>query len=257
MSENTGLEVAVIGMAGRFPGAANIREFWENLKNGVESITFFSRAELEEDGVEPSLSGDPDYVNANFILEGVEFFDSDLFEYTPVEADIMDPQQRIFHECVWTALEHAGYNPGTYDGLIGLYAGAGFNFPWEARVQLSGKADALGNYAAFQLTNKDFLCLRVSYNLNLKGPAVIVQTACSTSLVAVHMACQALLSGECDMAVAGGVGVSLYSKAGYLYREDVRCRHPVGNRVTGDCPHHGQGIEKKCYRKMLWRRCHS
>ena len=229
----TGTEIAVIGMAGRFPGAANIDEFWENLVNGVESVSFFSDAELEEAGVEPSLSGAPDYVKANSLLERIEFFDSDFFGYNPSEADIMDPQLRIFHECAWTALEDAGYCPGTYDGLIGLFAGAGANFSWEARVQLSGKADILGKYAAFQLTNKDFLSLWVSYKLNLRGPAVIVQTACSTSLVAVHMACQDLLSGECDMALAGGVGLSHYSKAGYLYREGMIIS-PDGHNRTFD-----------------------
>jgi len=229
----TGTEIAVIGMAGRFPGAANIDEFWENLENGVESVSFFSDAELEEAGVEPSLSGAPDYVKANSLMERIEFFDSDFFGFNPSEADIMDPQLRIFHECAWTALEDAGYCPDIYDGLIGLFAGAGANFSWEARVQLSGKADILGRYAAFQLTNKDFLSLWVSYKLNLRGPAVIVQTACSTSLVAVHMACQELLSGGCDMALAGGVGIMHYSKAGYLYREGMIIS-PDGHNRTFD-----------------------
>lgn len=221
MTENTGLEITVIGMAGRFPGAGNIHEFWENLKNGVESISFFNQTELEEAGVGPETFNHPNYVNANGILEGIENFDSRFFDYTPNEADMMDPQQRIFHEYAWGALEDAGYFPETYEGLIGLYAGASDNFGWAVRSHLSGKAEALGQYAASLLTGRDFLSVRISYKLNLKGPAVVVHTACSTSLTAIHMACQAILNGECDMALAGGVSISLLKKNGYLYREGM------------------------------------
>jgi len=123
----------------------------------------------------------------------------------------MDPQARIFHECIWSALEDSGYCPTRYEGLIGLYAGAMYNFEWEARVRLSGKADELGGFASFLLTNKDFLSTWISYKLNLKGPAVVVQTACSTSLAAIHLACRALVDGECDLALAG-VCQSLFMK---------------------------------------------
>ncbi|MCP4153085.1 MAG: SDR family oxidoreductase, partial [bacterium] len=213
----TGLEVAVIGMAGRFPGAANIDEFWENIKNGVESISFFSDRELEEAGVEAHELSNPDYVKANGLLEGIEFFDPGFFGYRPAEAEIMDPQMRVFHECAWNSLENAGYNPDNYDGLIGLYAGAGAGFDWQMRVYLSKKAVEIGYFAASQLVNKDFLSLLVSYRLNLKGPAVILYSTCSTSLTAVHMACQAILNGECDMALAGGAGIKLPQKTGYMY----------------------------------------
>jgi hypothetical protein len=119
----TGLEIAVIGMAGRFPGAKNIDEFWDNLKNGVESITFFSNEELLEAGVEPELLENPNYIKAKGVIEDFDCFDSSFFRYTPGEAMVMDPQMRIFHECTWEALEDAGYVPETYEGRIGLYAG--------------------------------------------------------------------------------------------------------------------------------------
>ena len=217
----TGLEVAVIGMAGKFPGAENLHEFWENLKNGLEPISFFSDLELSEAGVEPQLLRDPGYVKAYGMLEGLDYFDAYFFGYSPAEADIMDPQLRWFHQGAWNALEDAGYCPDTYEGLIGLYAGAVSNSLWELRVQLSGKAEEIGGFAAQPLINKDYLCMMVSYRLNLKGPAIIVQTACSTSLVAIHLASQAILNGECDMALAGGVTVRGPDKAGYVYREGM------------------------------------
>jgi len=229
----TGLEIAVIGMAGRFPGAKDIHEFWENLKNSVETISFFSHRELEESGVDPQSLKDANYVKATGILEGIEYFDSLFFGYSPREADIMDPQMRVFHECAWHALENAGYCPDTYEGLIGLYAGASTNFAWEARAQLSGKANELGQFAAMQLMKKDFLSLRISYTFNLKGPAVLVQSACSTSLVAIHMACQAILNGECDLALAGGAAITSLEKAGYLYREGI-IHSPDGHCRTFD-----------------------
>jgi phthiocerol/phenolphthiocerol synthesis type-I polyketide synthase E len=220
-AEFTGLEIAVIGMAGRFPGAQDINEFWENLKNGVESIWFFTDRELNEAGIEPQLFQDPGYVRGFGILAEVEYFDSYFFGYNPREADVMDPQIRKLHECAWNALEDAGYCPDTYEGLIGLYAGASSHAFWEFQAQLSGKADEIGQFAASHFIDKDYLCMMVSYRLNLKGPAVVVQTACSTSLVAIHLACQAILGGDCDMALAGGVTLRTWNKTGYLYREGM------------------------------------
>ncbi len=216
----TGLEIAVIGMAGRFPGAPDIERFWENLKNGVESIAFYSEAELQDAGVEPDLLNNPNYVRCGGgLLEDNEYFDAAFFGYSPMEADMMDPQMRIFHECAWHALEDAGYNPAAYDGLIGLYAGASFSLTWEALSLFSGRLDDLGLLAGSLLIDRDYLCTRVSYRLDLKGPAVVVKTACSTSLVAIHLSCRAILTGECDLALAGGVTVTQLTKSGYLYRE--------------------------------------
>jgi len=217
----TGLEIAVIGMAGRFPGAERIDEFWNNLKNGIESIAFFSDRELMEAGVESKLVEDPNYVNAGGMLQNFHCFDSSFFGYTPKEAEAMDPQIRIFHECVWAAMEDAGYEPGAYDGLIGLFAGATSSFNWKVRCLLSGKSAAIGHFSANLLNQKDYLSLRVSYKLNLNGPSFTLNTACSTSLITIHLACQALLNGECDMALAGGVTVFSSGKTGYLYQRGM------------------------------------
>ncbi|HLP44506.1 MAG TPA: beta-ketoacyl synthase N-terminal-like domain-containing protein [Candidatus Kapabacteria bacterium] len=218
-----GQEIAVIGMAGRFPGAKDINRFWENLKNGVESITFFSEEELLAEGFSAELLKKPGYVKCGGgQIDNIDYFDAAFFGYSPVEAKLMDPQVRIFHECVWHALENAGYDPFSTDKLIGIYAGATGNFNWEAFVLMSGQAAILGHFTSKLFYDQDFLCTRISYNLNLKGPAIVMKTACSTSLVAVHTACQAILNGECDMALTGGVSIiSLLKKMGYMYEEGM------------------------------------
>jgi acyl transferase domain-containing protein len=218
----TGLEIAVIGMAGRFPGAKNLEEFWQNLENGVESISFFSDQELVNAGINPGQVEHPGYVKScGSILEDKEYFDAVFFGYKPTEAEVMDPQTRIFLECAWHALEAAGYAPGNDNGLIGLYAGSSANFLWEALTFISGKAELVGEFSWGLLTDKDYLCTVVSYNLGLTGPSVFVKTACSTSLAAVHLACQAILGGECDMALAGGISVINRQKTGYIYQEGM------------------------------------
>jgi len=214
--------VAVIGMAGRFPGAKNIAEFWKNLKNGVESVRFFSQEELETLGVDPGLLQDPHYVKVKgALLENKEQFDAAFFDYTPKEAEIMNPQARLLHECAWETLENAGYDPFAYKGSIGFYAGASSSSYWESLVFLSGKAGALGWDASVLLSDKDFIMTRIAYKLNLRGPNFAVQTACSTSLAAIHLACRGLLDGECHMALAGGVKVSAKQSTGYLYQEGM------------------------------------
>lgn len=162
----TGNEIAVIGMAGRFPGAKNIPEFWENLKNGVESLYFLSDEEIEAN-LGTGLTDNHGYVRSGGgVLEDVEYFDARFFGYTPREAEIMNPQTRLFHECAWSALEDAGYNPESFRGLIGLYAGASNSFDWEALLHLSGRNQAYGDFAAFQLYDKDFLSALVAHSLN-------------------------------------------------------------------------------------------
>ena len=259
----TGLEIAVIGMWGRFPGAKDLGEFWNNLKNGVESITFFSDEELSESGVDPVLLEDPAYIRTSgSLLEKKDYFDAAFFGYKPVEAEIMDPQTRLFFEVSWQALEEAGYDPGAYPGLIGLYAGSAWNFQWETRVYSSDRTEALGGFAAWLLANRDNLCTLVSYNLGLKGPSVFVKTTCSTSLVAVHLAAQAILNGECDMALAGGVGVGQGEKSGYLYQEgmiqspDGHCR-AFDAQAKGTVGGEGVGIVVlKRYEEALENRDH-
>jgi amino acid adenylation domain-containing protein len=246
-NENTGFEIAVIGMAGRFPGAKNIDEFWDNLKNGVESITFFSQKELEGEAIDSTLLNNPYYVKARGVLEKFEYFDSSSFGYTPREAEIIDPQVRIFHEITWEVLEDAGYDPDRFKGLIGVYAGAGQNHYWEGLCALSGKTGDLGKLAFSQLVDKDFFTMRISYALNLMGPSYSIYTACSTSLVAIHLACQALLNGECDVALAGGVTILLPNTTGYIYEAgmilspDGHCR-TFDARAKGTMGGSGAGI---------------
>ena len=223
--------IAVIGMTGRFPGAKNLDEFWRNLCEGKESIAFFSDAEVQASGVDPALLADPNYVKAGSVLEDVEAFDADFFGYNPRETEIIDPQHRLFLECAWEVLEHAGYDSERYQGRIGVYAGVGLNSYLLNNLQSNRDLmQSVGGYQTFIGNDKDFVPTRVSYKLNLTGPSVNVQTACSSSLVAIHLACQSLLTGECDMALAGGVSISLPQKAGYLYQErgiaspDGHCR---------------------------------
>jgi acyl transferase domain-containing protein len=237
-TNSTGFEIAVIGMAGRFPGAANIGEYWENLVMGKESISFFSHGELLEAGVEKTVLENPNYVKANGVLEGSEYFDSSFFGYADIEARLMDPQIRIFHEIAWAGLEDAGYCPAYYNGLIGLYVGATPHFYWEGQAFLSDDIGTFGAFPAQLLMDKDFLGGWVAYKLDLKGPCFTMATACSTSLVAIHEACQAVLNGECDMALAGGAAVTHLNKTGYMYKEGL-AYSPDGHVRAFDAGPHG------------------
>ncbi|MFC2140701.1 amino acid adenylation domain-containing protein [Acidobacteriota bacterium] len=214
-------EIAIIGMAGRFPGAKNIDQFWENLDKGIESISFFSQGELAESGVPEEQWQDPNYVKAGGIVAEKDRFDAAFFNYTPWEARVMDPQDRVFHECVWEALEDAGYNPEAFEQPIGLYAGASPNPVWQARVHLLGGNEMVTPFETSQLVDSHFMPTRISYKLDLKGPALYIHTACSTSLTAIHTASRALLSGDCAMALAGGVTLPAEKKGGYLYHEGM------------------------------------
>lgn len=212
-----GRDIAVIGMAGRFPGANTIETFWENLKNGIETISFFSEAELIDAGIPAEIVSQPDYVKVQPLLEDIQYFDAGFFGYIPAEAAVMDPQMRVFHECVYHALEDGGYDPYSYDGSIGLFAGASVNLNWMALHMAGEHTNDAGLFEARQLFDKEFLCLRISHKLNLRGPAVSVQTSCSTSLVAIHMACRSLYDNECDIALAGGVSIPYMTKSGHIY----------------------------------------
>ncbi len=216
-------DIAIIGMAGRFPGSKDVNTFWQNLRNGVESITFFSDEELLAEGIDPTLLNNADYVKAKGVLDDIELFDATFFGYSPREAEIMDPQQRLFHECAWEAIENAGYNVDSIDGLVGIYAGVGMN-SYLLNNLYPNRHLLAESVSDFQLTisnDKDFMPTRISYKLNLKGPSVNVQTACSTSLVAVHLAAQSLLDGKCDMVLAGGVSVAIPQKSGYIYQQNM------------------------------------
>jgi len=223
-------DIAILGMSGRFPGAATLEQFWHNLREGVESVRVFTDAELLASGVDPTLLRDPHYVKARPILEDISLFDAAFFGYSPREAALTDPQHRLFLECCWDALEAAAYAPASYDGLIGVFGGTNIS---TYLLGLASDPDTLRGVDQYQLVignDKDSLTTSVSYKLNLKGPSFAVQTFCSTSLVAVHLACQSLLHGECDLALAGGVSLRVPTVAGHLYQEggmespDGHCR---------------------------------
>src|SRR4051794_9475597 len=209
--------IAIVGMAGRFPQASDLDEYWRNLRDGVDCI-----ADL------PPYD-DPYYVNAGGVLDGIDLFDAPFFGFSARDAEATDPQQRIFLECAWHSLEDAGYDPETYPGPVGVFAGAAFN------SYLPGFYEEAASYGFDDLqiaigNDKDHLTTQVSYRLNLHGPSVAVQTACSTSLVAVCMAGQSLLNYQCDMALAGGVSADSATVQGYYYQPggilspDGRCR---------------------------------
>jgi phthiocerol/phenolphthiocerol synthesis type-I polyketide synthase E len=241
-------DIAVIGMAGRFPGARDLAQLWQNLRNGVEAVTPLSDEDLLAAGVDRALLTDPSYVKAASLLDGVEEFDAPFFGYTAREAEILDPQQRLFLEHAWEALESAGYDPGRCPGLIGIYAGVAWNTYLLSNLTTRPELfEGPGAFQVFITNDKDFMPTRVSYKLNLKGPSLILQTSCSTSLVAIHLACLSLLNYECDMALAGGVTVKVPQKAGYFYQEgglaspDGHC-HAFDARAAGTIFGSGAGV---------------
>jgi len=240
--------IAIVGMSGRFPGAADLEAFWRNLREGVSGILSLSPEELRAEGVSEAELADPRYVRTAAPMGGADLFDAPLFGLTPREAEVMDPQQRVFLECAWAALEDAGYDPVRFPGWIGVYAGAGIGkYLWMNVAKSPEALAAVGTFQAMISNDKDYLSSQVSYRLHLRGPSVGVQTACSTSLVAVHLACQALLCFECDIALAGGVAIGLPERRGYLYQDDGLsspdglCR-PFDAKAGGTVRGHGAGV---------------
>lgn len=212
--------IAIVGMGTRVPGAGSIDRFWENLVEGTESVTAFDDDQLRAAGIKDSYLRDPNYVKAVPVIDDVESFDATFFGIGPREAQVLDPQHRVFLEVCATALQHAGHDPGTFSGRIGVYAGAKENIYLKENVQANAAImRAVGDLVVHISNNTDYLSSGVAYRLNLTGPAVSVVTACSTSLVAVHLACRALRAGECEMALAGGVEIILPVVHGYLYNE--------------------------------------
>ena len=212
--------IAVVGMAGRFPGAESVDALWRNLVSGVRSIRDLSEQELLAAGLPRTALTQPALVRAGAMLADIESFDSAFFGYTPHEAELTDPQHRLLLECAWEALENAGYAPDEIPALVGVFAGSAFSTYMlnnlyshpELMEQVGLLRISVGN-------DKDAVASTLSYKLNLKGPSVSVQTFCSTSLVAVHLACQSLLTYECDLALAGGVAVAVPQGQGYLHEE--------------------------------------
>ena len=212
-------DIAILAMAGSFPGARDVDQLWGNLRAGRETISFFSDEELLAAGTDPELLRDPHYVRARPVLDGVEMFDAAFFGYSPRDAELMDPQHRVFLECAWEAMELAGYDAERFDGLVGVYAGGSIS-AYMANIYSNPElVESVGTFPILIGNEKDAITTKVSYKLNLRGPSLAVQTFCSTSLVAVHLACQALINGECDMAMAGGVSVILPQVSGYLFQE--------------------------------------
>ena len=216
-SEN---DIAIVGMSCRFPGANSPQQYWDNLSCGRESLTTLSDEQLRESGVSESDINHRDYVKAGMFLDGVKDFDAGFFGFSPRDASILDPQHRHFLECSWEVFDDAGYNPFEFDGAIGVFAGSGHNAYFSENVMTN--TDLVNEVGTFLLrhtgNDKDFLATRVSYLLNLRGPSINVQTACSTSLVAVHLGVQSLLNSECDMVLAGGVTINLPARTGYRYK---------------------------------------
>jgi acyl transferase domain-containing protein/acyl carrier protein len=212
--------IAIIGMSGRFPASASVDELWQMLVNGATGLRRFEDAELLAAGVDPSLLADPNYVRVGTTVPDIDRFDAPFFGYTPLEAEMMDPQHRLFLECAWEALEHAAYDPESYDGLIGIFGGSGFcTYLLNNLFTRPELIDSAGKLVVAAGNERDSLTSTVSYKFNLRGPSVAVQTFCSTSLVAVHMACQSLLNYESDIALAGGVAITIPQEQGYLYEE--------------------------------------
>jgi acyl transferase domain-containing protein/acyl carrier protein len=248
----TGLEVAVIGMACRFPGAETIETFWQNLTGKKESVQFFEKKELEEMGVEQKVFELPNYVGAGAYLEGKEKFDASFFGFRTEEAILMDPQLRFLHECGWEALENAGVRTDTGKNNIGVYVGVGDNANWRAYSMLSNTSSVDGQTLS-HITNKDYAATLLSYRLDLRGPSFNIHTACSTSLVAIHQACRSLLLGECTTALSGGVTLYTQPKSGYLYdpqgifSNDGHCR-AFSNDASGTI--FGEGVGMVVLKKL-------
>lgn len=240
--------IAVIGLAGRFPGAATVEELWRNLCQGVESVRFLERAEVLARGVDPALADDPAFVPAEALPDGVELFDAAFFDMSHREAEITDPQHRLLLECACHALEDAGHDPTRSPGPVGIFAGATLNT--YLLLHLMGEPGLLAALDPMQLniaSAADFLTTRISYKLNLQGPSHGVQSACSTSLVAVALACQKLLDQECDLALAGGVSLNASLRGGYRYvaggvmSPDGHCR-PFDAQAQGTVFGGGAGL---------------
>ncbi|MGH8547084.1 MAG: type I polyketide synthase, partial [Methylococcales bacterium] len=215
--------IAIIGMSGRFPGAGTIDEFWRNLRDGVESIAFFSDEDVLASGTDPAFLSHPNFVKAFGVLEGIELFDAAFFGISPREATLLDPQHRLFLECAWEALENAGYDCAVHNGRIGVYAGSNIS-TYLLRNLLPSEVFVFVTADRFEMAltnNKDVMPMRVSYQMNLTGPSINISTTCSTSLVATHMACQSLLTYQCDMILAGGCHVRVPQKEGYLFQEGM------------------------------------
>lgn len=239
--------IAIVGLSGRFPGAENPDELWRNLCNGVESITHFAPEELGP-GIDESLRNDPNYIRARGMIKDADLFDAAFFGIGPLEAKVIDPQQRVFLELAHHALENAGYDPERFNGRIGVFAGSGDNHYYTTNLLTQPDLLAMAGKLAVEYGNeKDYIALRAAYLLDLRGPAISLNTACSTTLLAVDHAVRSLRERECDMALAGGIDITIPQKSGFLYQEggvfakDGHCR-PFDADATGTMFCDGAGV---------------
>ncbi len=237
--------IAIIGIACRFPGAVDKDMFWKNLQSGKDVLTTYTEEELLENGVSLETLKNPDYVRHGYPIDDIEMFDASLFGYSPAEAKRIDPQQRLFLQCAWTALEDAGYAPNSR-----LHTGVFASAKMSTYQNALSDPNTIGTSAAFASVlgnDKDYIATRTSFKLGLTGPSVTVQTACSSSLAATHLAVESLISGECDMALAGGVSISIPQRVGYTYEEgmicapDAKCR-AFDKDAAGICASNGVGV---------------
>ena len=245
--EHTGLEIAIIGMGCRVPGAKNVGDFWEKLINNYSSNRSLSDEELREKNLPENQLKSEHFVNSVSILEDKGMFDQGFFDYTPAEAHQMNPEHRIFHECVWEALENSGYYPEKVNGQIGLFAAGGLDFNWKLYSKFANSKHEINDFFLDRINNKDYIASLVSYKLNLTGAAYSLHTACSSSLSAIHLAGRALLLGEVKMALAGGVSINTAKQRGYMHVDgmiqstDGYCR-PFDSKSDGTFNSEGAGV---------------
>src|ERR1700722_16039285 len=242
-----GEPIAVIGMRGRFPGANDLDTYWKNLAEGVESISILSQEEMRASGIPDHISRLPGYVNASPMLDGIDQFDAQFFGFSARDASLTDPQHRLFLETAWEVLEDSGYDPETFPGPIGVFGGSEMSTYLYHLYQNQNALNYIDGMQLMVTNDKDHLCTQVSYRLNLKGPSIAVQTTCSTSLVAITLACESLHHHRCDLALAGGVTVRVPQRGGYYYAPgsilspDGHCR-PFDVNAQGTIVGSGVGI---------------
>lgn len=247
MKKYNGTEIAIIGMSCQFPGASDSAEYWQNLQEGKESITRFSKEQLLAAGIPEERINDPDYVAARGEPDGAEYFDASFFGFRPVEAEIMDPQMRVFFQHCWKAIEEAAYDLTAFEDKIGLFAGAAPNINWENAAIINNNNGEVDDVTAGQLRNVAYMSTRVSHNFNLTGPSIYMNTTCSSSLVAIQRACMSLLLRECKMALAGGIFLTNYPDRGYKYHDgfiystDGYCR-AFDEKANGTVAGEGGGV---------------
>ncbi|BBM00785.1 type I polyketide synthase [Microbulbifer sp. GL-2] len=241
-------DIAIIGMSGRFPDAADVEKYWENLSNGVESVRFFDHDQLKAMGIDEHLLDNPKFVAADAVLDHIDLFDARFFNMSPREAEITDPQHRLFLEAAWELMERSGYSPQKYKGRVGVYAGAALSGYMMRNLKSNpGLIERLGTFKIMLANDKDFLSTKVSYQMGFTGPSVNVNTLCSSSAVAIHLAAESLLNHQCDLAMAGGVSLQITRNEAFFYQEgkigspDGHCR-AFDERAAGTVSGSGLGI---------------